>query len=31
LQYFPGFSWKLDFCPKTRHLGNSAKNSVSPC
>jgi hypothetical protein len=25
------FYWKLDFCTKTRHQGNSAENSVSPC
>jgi hypothetical protein len=24
------FSWKLDFCTKTRHQSNSAENSVSP-
>jgi hypothetical protein len=28
---FRDFSWKLDFCTKTRHQGNSAENSVSPC
>jgi hypothetical protein len=28
LQYF---SWKLDFCTKTRHQGNSAENNVSLC
>jgi hypothetical protein len=28
---FRDFSCKLDFCTKTRHQGNSAKNSVSPC
>jgi hypothetical protein len=27
---FRDFSWKLDFCTKTRHQGNSAENSVSP-
>ena len=26
---FREFSWKLDFCTKTRHQGNSAENSVS--
>jgi hypothetical protein len=30
LQYFLGFSWKLDFYKKTRHQGNSAENNVSP-
>jgi hypothetical protein len=28
---FWDFSWKSDFCTKTRHQGNSAKNNVSPC
>jgi hypothetical protein len=31
LQYFLGFFWKSDICTKTRHQGNSAENSVSPC
>jgi hypothetical protein len=28
---FWDFSWKSDFCTKTRHQGNSAENCVSPC
>jgi hypothetical protein len=28
---FWDFSWKSDFCTKTRHQGNSAENNVSPC
>jgi hypothetical protein len=28
---FWDFSWKSDFCTKTRHQGNSAENSASPC
>jgi hypothetical protein len=31
LQYFPGFFLKVGFLHKTRHQGNSAENSVSPC
>jgi hypothetical protein len=26
---FQDFSWKSDFCTKTRHQSNSAENSVS--
>jgi hypothetical protein len=31
LQYFLGFFLKVGFLHKTRHQGNSAENSVSPC
>jgi hypothetical protein len=31
LQYFLGFFLKVGFLQKTRHQGNSGKNSVSPC
>ena len=31
LEFFWNFPKTLTFCTKTRHQGNSAENSVSPC
>jgi hypothetical protein len=31
LEFFWNFPETLTFCTKTRHQGNSAENSVSPC